>query len=67
MKSKTLTFDLNETETRRYNLWTNRHYKACKTRGGWVVKFTLTGIGNGIDVICTKCKKSKDLTDYKSW
>jgi len=67
MNPKELNLSLNELETKRYYAWTNRHYKACKPKGGWVVKFTLTGLGNGIDVICPKCKKAKDLTDYSCW
>lgn len=33
----------------------------------FILKYTGTGIGIHTDIICDKCQKEDDITDYKSW
>lgn len=58
---------MNDVETRRYKEWTEKHYQKCRPTGGWTVQYKYTGIGNGVSVICPKCKAIEDLTDMSSW
>lgn len=44
------------------------HRKTCKEieTDSLEFKFTPTGIGTGVDIICP-CGHKKDITDYDSW
>lgn len=59
-------FDPNETERgRSYDFW-EKHHKKCRTN---TIKVIITHgeIGTSMKVKCPKCKKTKNITDYKMW
>lgn len=41
--------------------------KHLKCRGSMEVTFTITGIGLGVRVRCSRCQKEKNVTDYDAW
>lgn len=58
-------FELSDKEIKRAKKWTNKH-KCTLKYPKLTYCFTITGIGNGVDVKCD-CGKSKDITDYNLW
>ena len=44
-----------------------KHYKKCGNGEIKVIFSKETGLGRAIVVKCCKCKKSKDVTEYKMW
>lgn len=68
-----MTFDISEDESAIADTFLKEHpcklWRRRKVRGvkrGESYRFTETGIGCGVDVICA-CGKEKDITDYGSW
>ena len=59
-------FELSNIEVKRLKTWKTNHIKKCCPET-FSVMFTPTGIGDYIEVICNKCKKSKNITDYSEW
>jgi len=45
--------------------FSEKHYKKCKS--GIMYMVYPTGIGNTIYIKCRKCKKEKNITDYRCW
>ena len=64
-----MTFTLNKKEEQKYNRWILSHGVNCSLgrEQAYSFIFTGTGIGNNIKVMCPRCKKTKDITDYTSW
>ena len=64
-----MSFELNDIESARYKRWTQNHEKVCPPNRGttYSVTFTPNGIGVGVSIKCSKCGKSKDITDYDCW
>jgi hypothetical protein len=59
------TFDVNDKEHKALEAFEKRHSKRCQAT--MEVTFTLTGIGLGVRVRCSRCGQAKDCTDYDCW
>jgi len=68
MKDATKRIFLTALEISRSARFIRVHGKVCSKirEAPFEYKFTPTGIGNGVDIICP-CGKKKDITDYGSW
>jgi hypothetical protein len=59
---------LNEKEQKLYDEFANEHYSKHKFRGGVPVTLTPTGLGGcDIEVMCPRCKETKNISDIESW
>ena len=56
---------MSESEELLYKEFSNEHYKTCKGNTKYII--TPTGIGSALELICTKCNKVKNITDYSNW
>ena len=63
-----MTFRLSDKEYERYSKFCKKHSKCFRKKGKYIrITFIPCGIGNGVEVTCPNCGKTKEITDYKSW
>ena len=59
---------VNDEEHAKFNAWYSEHKKTCYGSYDDVqVRFSSTGIGTRIQVVCPHCVETVDITDYTSW
>ena len=63
---RNISFRLNDFETQRANDFQNEHLCSCSAQAFHFI-ITPTGIGNNVQVECSKCKAKKDVTDCNCW
>ena len=56
---------LTEAEKEQAVEFKNEHWDKCEGNVSYIL--TGTGVGTGVDVVCTKCGTKKDVTDYSVW
>ena len=56
----------NKVEDDEYNEFFDKHHKKCGVTKTKVV-ISHGEIGTSIRIKCPKCKKTKNITDYKCW
>jgi len=61
-----MNFELNEVETKRANIFKNKHYRKHKADRR-AITFFPTGIGNCVTIQCLICCEKKDITDTSDW
>ena len=64
-------FTLSKSEEEKARVFRIKHVKTCRHEtaigGLFQYIFTPTSIGQAVEIKCVGCKKTKDLTDYKTW
>lgn len=61
-----LKFEMDDIEQKEAQEFMDSHHITCKSPYYSYI-FTPTGIGIGIKIVCTKCGKDKDITNYSNW
>ena len=56
---------LSDKEEQKAKAFRKEHWETCKGNVFYVI--TPTGIGTGVDVVCSKCKTEQNITDYTDW
>lgn len=59
-------FELDEVEVALAQEFMDLHSQTCQTPYYSYI-FTPTGIGIGIKIVCNRCGKDTDITNYSNW
>ena len=63
-------YNLDEVEQERadkFQKWHKRHKKKDESSAPFSYRFTSTGIGVAVSIICPYCGKEKDITNIDCW
>jgi phage FluMu protein Com len=58
---------LTETEEEKYTKFLRKHRSKCGTNKIILIIDHSNGVGQYTKIKCPKCKKTKDITEYKCW
>jgi hypothetical protein len=56
---------LSEKEREQADVFRKGHWESCKGNARYILEGT--GIGMGVTVQCTKCNRTKNITDVSNW